>query len=379
MTVMLRPQVLTFALLAATLPAVVHAQPPSRRATTVEAIRTYPGFFNAQLVTVIGRVTLSGEDLRLTTDAGSLRLVGREKPSEGDAELRGVIYDIGRMNSDDPRLLAIGAADVMRRVYGDQWPKPGEELVLSVTSAGPPLPAVSSRTPPIRRIALDPAHYEGTEVSLVGQFRGRNLFADLPDAPAGTRDDFVLRSGDASVWVTGLRPRGKDFNFNPARRVDAGQWVRVTGTVRQGRGLVWLEGRSIELADAPTEDLEEITAPPPPPPPLDVVFTAPTDGEVGVQADVIIRIQFSRDLAPATLPDHVRLSYLPGGPPGMEAQPGGPIAFTTNWTPVNRGLEIRPAGPLTPFRQVRVELTDGIRGPDGATLRPFTFTFSTAQ
>lgn len=353
------------------------AQPPSRRATTVEAIRAYPGFFNAQLVTVLGQVTLSGSDLTLTTDAASIRLVGRERPNEGTSELRGVVYDIGRMNADDPRLLTLDVADSIRRAYGDRWPKPGEEIVLQVTSAGPPPPSVNASAPPIRHIALDPPRYDGTKVSVAGQFRGRNLYADLPDAPSGSREDFVLRSGDASVWVTGLRARGKGFSFDGTRRVDTGRWVRVTGTVRQGRGLVWMEGASIELAEPPTEEIAEVVGPPLPPPPLDIVFTSPTDGEVDVQSDVSIRLQFSRDVDPASLKDRIRISYLPAESAERADQPSEPVTFTTNWTPVNRALQIRPTQPLERFRQLRLELLEGIRGPDGAVLKPFMLTFST--
>jgi Bacterial Ig-like domain len=355
----------------------VAAQPPMRRAATIEAVRTYAGFFHGQLVSLQGRVVTRALESTLTTDAASLRLVGRERLSEGASELRGVVYDIGRMNTDDPRLVTLELRDLIQREYGERWPKPGEEIVLQVTSAGP-LPAPqSSAAPPIRHIVLDPLKYEGTKIVVVGQFRGRNLYADVPDSPTSSRDDFVLRSGDAALWVTGVRPRGKGFSFDPRRRVDTGQWVRVSGVVRQGRGLVWLEGTSIEIADATSEEVEEVAGPPLPPPPLDVVFTSPSEGEVDVRPDAVIRLQFSRDVDLASLKDRIRISYSPAESVQRgEAQPP-PVTFGVNWTAPTRGLEIRPSQPLERFRQVRVELLDGIRGPDGAALRAFSLTFST--
>ena len=38
--------------------------------------------------------------------------------------------------------------------------------------------------PTIRAIALEPWKFEGQSVSVIGQFGGRNLFGDVPAAPA---------------------------------------------------------------------------------------------------------------------------------------------------------------------------------------------------
>ncbi|MCA1584399.1 MAG: Ig-like domain-containing protein [Acidobacteria bacterium] len=281
------------------------------------------------------------------------------------------------MNSDDPRIVTLELREVIEREYGQRWPKPGEEIVLNVTSAGPLPAAQNSTAPPIRHVALDPGKFEGSRITVVGQFRGRNLYADLPDAPTGARDDFVLRSGDAALWVTGVRPRGKGFSFDPTRRVDTGRWVRVAGTVRHGRGLVWIEGTSIELAEAPTEDVAELVGPPLPPPPLDVVFTSPSDGEGDVPLDSPIRVQFSRDLDVASLTDRLRITASPIDAAQPGATPPTAVAFGVSWTPVTRALEIRPTQPFEPFQRVRVEFLEGVRGPDGAQLRPFSLSFAT--
>ena len=61
---------------------------------------------------------------------------------------------------------------------------------------------------------------------MIGQFAGRNLLGDLPDAPAQSQWDFVLRSADAAIWVTGgakrmLGEKGYDdaFGARPLARV----------------------------------------------------------------------------------------------------------------------------------------------------------------
>lgn len=361
------------------------AQPPVRRATTVEAVRTYPGYFNGQTVAVIGTVVRHGTDLTVTTDSGSLRLVGRQLPDEGLAELRGVVYDIGRMNTDDPRLVQLDLRDAITRTYAERWPRPGEELVLNVTRAERPAPPASATAPSIRAVALSPQQYVDQRLTLVGQFRGRNLFGDLPEAPTSERTDFVVRSADAAVWVTGVRPRGKGFVFDTTQRVDTGRWVRVAGTMRHRRGLVWMEGTTIELADAPTDETVEAPTPPPPPPPLQMIFSSPSEGEVDVRLDATVRMQFSRDVDPSSLRDRIRVSYAAALSPAATgdraeaAPPAAPVAVTFTYTPATRGLEIRPAEPLQSFRQVIVELLDGVHGPDGAALGPFKLTFNTAS
>lgn len=354
------------------------AQPPVRRATTVEAVRTYPGFFNGQTVAVIGTVIRHGTDLTLTTDTGSLRLAGRELPDEGLAEVRGVVYDIGRMNNDDPRLVSLDIRELITRAYGERWPRPGEELVLHVSRSDAPAAPASATAPSIRAVALAPLQYVDQRITLVGQFRGRNLYGDLPEAPTSERFDFVIRAADAAVWVTNVRPRGKGFTFDTTRRVDTGRWVRVTGAMRQARGLVWMEGATIDLADAPGDEPPEAATPPPPPAPLQVLFSAPSAGEPDVRPDAIIRMQFSRDVDPASLKDRIRLSYVGPAANDPTAAPPGPVALTFSYTPATRGLDIRPAAPLLPLRQVVLELLDGIHGPDGALLGPVTLAFTTA-
>ena len=370
----MRPTI-TFALLA--LSVVAAGQPSPRRATTITALRSYPGFYHQQVVLVVGEIKGQVERATIGTDEGAITLVARELPREGRVEARGQFLDIGRMSQDDPRLIPFNLLDRIRREYQDRWPRPGEELLLVLSSTVPPPPATGVTAPPLRAVAMEPARFENQKVTIVGQIRGRNLFGDLPEAPAQNRYQFVLRSSDAALWVMGVEPKGKGFDFDPGRRIDSGRWVKVAGTVNTAKGLTWLEGTTIELAPEPQETTTEVEIDLPPPPPVEVLFTAPTEGEADVELTERIRIQVSRDLDPETLTDRIRLTYssTDSGEPG-EAQPS-PVAFTTNYAPENRALEIRPTEPFERLQVVTLEMLPGVKGTDGGDLLPFKLTFTT--
>ena len=359
-----------------TLCATIVAQPAVRRATTIAALKHYPSFYNQQTVMIVGEVRGQGERRSIGSDEASVRLIARDYP-EGRVEARGQFLDIGRISQDDPRLIPFNLLDLVRAAYPDRWPRPGEELMLIVSSTAPPPSATDIATPPLRTLAIEPEKFAGHTVTIQGQFRGRNLFGDLPEAPINNKWQFVLRSADAAVWVMGLQPKGKTFNFDPNKRIDTGRWVKVAGTVRTAKGLTWLEATSIELAQAPAETATEVEIPAPPPPPVDVLFAAPSESEADVRLDVRIRLQLSRDLDPATLKDRIRITYSSSESRDRgEAQPPA-VAFATNYTKENRALEIRPTQPWERFRTVKVEFLEGIKGTDGGAMTPFTLTFTT--
>lgn len=356
--------------------ATIVAQPAVRRATTIAALKNYPSFYNQQTVMVVGGVRGEGERRSIGSDEASVRLIARDYP-EGRVEARGQFLDIGRISQDDPRLIPFNLLDLIRTAYPDRWPRPGEELMLIVSSTAPPPAATDIATPPLRTLAMEPEKFAGRPVTIQGQFRGRNLFGDLPEAPLNNKWQFVLRSADAAVWVMGLQPKGKTFNFDPNKRIDSGRWVKVAGTVRTAKGLTWLEATSIELAQAPAETATEVEIDAPPPPPVEVLFAAPSEGEADVRLDVRIRLQVSRDLDPASLKDRIRITYSSSESRDRgEAQPPT-VAFATNYTKENRALEIRPTQPWERFRTVKVEFLEGIKGTDGGAMAPLTLTFTT--
>jgi hypothetical protein len=341
------------------------AQSGARRLTTVAALNQYSGYYHLQNVVLHGEFVEAGSQVVLRGGDRSIPVIMNDvRAPQGVVEVRGQLFDIGRFGPDDPRVRTYPNAPPP-----DRWPRPGEELVLNVTGVAE---TDAAPQPSLRSIALQPWRFDGQKVTIVGQFRGRNLFADLPSAPGKSRWDFVLRTADAALWVIDLRPRGRGFDLSVDARVDTGRWLEVSGVVSEDRGLVTIAGATVATTDAP--DLppagEEAQAPPPPVEPGEVIFSTPTEGESNVPGNVSVRLQFSRGIDPASLPDRVRVSYT-GSAAGEQ-----PPAFTATYDAGSRAVELRFAAPFQPFRNVRIEVVEGLRTFDGAPVQPWALTFT---
>lgn len=358
----------------------VSAQTQPRRTTNVAALVAYPGYFHFRPVTIVGSLSRGDDrELKLADAPPSLRIVHRGTVPEGASEIRGEFWDLGRMNADDPRL----AAYDVRATFGINpdagWPRAGQVTAVIATAVSPAPPSTASS---IRNMVLAPSRYLDRKVTVTGQFAGRNLLGDLPDAPGRSQYDFVLRSADAAIWVVNLRPRGRDFELSLNTRVDTGRWIEITGTLQQARGLQWLDavGSRVTLVSAPTEAaqaLAEVTGPAPAARPPEVTFSAPTEDESDVPQTGPVRIQFSRDLVPATLKGRVVVRYLTEEARNL-GEPDTPVAkFTVQYLPANRVLEIRFTEPLLRYRTIKVDLLEGILGIDKQPLTPWTLSFLT--
>jgi Bacterial Ig-like domain len=352
------------------------AQTATRRSTSLASLVAYPGFYHGRPILIVGTVTTTESGTRVSDDNGSIRLLTKGSAPDGLDEVRGEFWDIGRMKPDEPQLANFDLKRTFNIDATSSWPRPGEVTVIvatSVTQAQLPV------TPSIRAITLHPSRYVDQKVTVTGQFGARNLFGDLPDSPGKSRYDFVLRSADAAIWVSGAQPKGKGFNFSLDSRIDSGRWLEITGTVRTGRGLEWLEVNSdgIQLGKAPTEspavDAEPIRVSAAPPP--EVVFSTPTQDETDVSMGTSVRIQFSRDIDQASLRGNIRVQYLEAQT-AERGEPTTPTAeFTLQYTPPSRVLELKFTKPLERFRTVHVELGDGILGTDKQPLKPWVLSF----
>ncbi len=365
--------VLAAALLAAS---VISGQTLARRAATIQGIQTYPAFYNGQPVLL--RAELQQEGDRATLVAGDHRLPALLKTGVSGSGLllvRGEVWDLGRMQADDVRLSGRDLRQFLGAEGAARWPKPGEVVIVNVTAAEP---AESLVAPSVRNLALAPERYADQRVTVKGQFRGRNLYGDLPQAPAdgNGRRDFVMRSADAAIWVTGKQPKGSGFHFDVTSRLDTQRWIEVSGVVKWERGLVSIVAEQLaETSPQAEARSEQVTIAREVVPP-EVLFSAPTADETDVAQDTKVRIQFSRDLDPATIKGRVEVSYSRTQSRERGEPEPPPVIARVGYNPGARVMEITFDPPLERFRLVEVQLKDGIVGTDGAALKPWTLTFT---
>ena len=157
---------------------------------------------------VRGEFATEGTRMFLRADEHEIRVLlddGVNAP-KGVVDARGLFLDVGRLEAGDPR-----AGSFAEGRDADKWPRPGEELILRISATSETQPASGAS---VRSIAIEPWRYDGQTVTVTGNFRGRNLFGDLPGAPGKSKYDFVLRGTEGAALGhrrpaarTGIRPR----------------------------------------------------------------------------------------------------------------------------------------------------------------------------
>ncbi|HEY0876704.1 MAG TPA: Ig-like domain-containing protein [Vicinamibacterales bacterium] len=353
--------------------AAASAQPPTRLATTAEALIASAGFFQGRTVVVQQKLITEGEFTRLAEASKPIYVFFREQPSDDEGEVRGEFWDLGRIDAADSRFAGYDLTHLVERVNRGQWPVRDQIYIIVRASLAPSSPP---RAPTVRAIALAPQNFVDREVRVVGRFRGRNLYGELPYALGKDKWDFVIQSADGAVWVTGVRPRGKGFDLDPTKRVDTGRWVEVRGVVRQQGLTPYIDAEEIALGSEPDDAPVEVKLPPPPPqPPPEVIFSAPIQDDHDVDRTAPVRIQFSRDVDPRSLQSHVTVSYAGGEGTALPPLPEFKVAYND----AAHAIVITFAEPLERFMQVKVELGEGILALDGQALKPFTLTFTTGR
>ena len=344
----------------------------TRIATTADVLVSAAGFFHGRAVVLLQQAVTENDITRLANAPKPIYVLWRDRPGGDRGEIRGEFWDLGRMEPGDSRFAGHDLGRLIDTVNRGQWPGRDQIFVLLGASLTPTEPP---RAPSLRAIALDPDAYVDREVKVIGRFRGRNLYGELPLALGKSKWDFVLQSADGSLWVTGVRPRGKGFDLDPSRRADTAHWLEVTGVVKREGLMPYIEARVVSQAPPPAPAAVEVEGPPRPDmPPPEVIFSAPIANDTEVETTAPVRIQFSRDMDPKSIRDRVRVAYVGGVGSSLP-----PPAFTVVYNDAARAIEIKFQAPLAAFQSVKVELLEGLAAIDGQPLKPWTLTFSTGR
>ncbi|HSD25841.1 MAG TPA: Ig-like domain-containing protein [Vicinamibacteria bacterium] len=223
----------------------------------------------------------------------------------------------------------------------------------------------------LEALVTKPQRHDGKMVTVEGQFRGGNLFGDLPSASRKRSSDWVLKEDVFAVWVSGKKAKGEGWTLDPDLKRDTGKWLRVTGRVRADGPVVTIQATEVVLsrppaADAPGPAQAQAPLPPPPKPkkaPV-VVFSLPLDGERDVPPDGVFQVQFSKDMDEQSFEDRVVFRYAGRPQPGDNPLDAKRISYDLG----HRTLQVDPGDLLRPGRVVELLLLPGILDLDGLPL-----------
>jgi hypothetical protein len=93
-------------------------------------------------------------------------------------------------------------------------------------------------------------------VTVIGRFRGANLFGDLPETTRREASDWVIADDGAALWVTGKAPRGRGWNLALDSKDESRWWIEVTGRLEVRGGVAYLRARELTLRRSPPSTSE---------------------------------------------------------------------------------------------------------------------------
>lgn len=121
----------------------------------------------------------------------------------------------------------------------------------AVVEPKPPVAGPGGDVTPIGSILEDADRFRRRTVKVVGQFRGRNLFGDVPAAEVPA-EGWLIKDSGALLWIVGHDPKGKGFALDPLSETDGKWWVQVAGTPETRNGLVVFRAKEVlPLSRAP--------------------------------------------------------------------------------------------------------------------------------
>jgi hypothetical protein len=88
-------------------------------------------------------------------------------------------------------------------------------------------------------------------VRVRGQFRGRNLFGDLPEETRRGSSDWVIADQGVAAWVTGRAPKGSGWSLDLDSKSESSRWLEIEGEPVARDGVVYLKAKVVSLVNGP--------------------------------------------------------------------------------------------------------------------------------
>jgi hypothetical protein len=228
---------------------------------------------------------------------------------------------------------------------------------------------IQSENVTLEQLVTRPGSADRKTVKIVGKFRGKNLFGDLPAKSEQNSSDWVIKDDVFAVWITGKKPKGQGWDLDSSLKRDTGHWIEVVGKPETRNGVTYIHALQVELTSAPRPVADAAPPPPPkprPPKPPVVVFALPLDGEADLPPDSRFVVQFSKDMDEATFQGRVVLRYAGPVRPGDRPLDGVRLHYDGG----RRALLVDPGDVLRAGRQIELLLLPGITDIEGLTLVP---------
>ena len=331
---------------------------------SLDSLSFNPESYNNKAVRVKGRISIlgiSGESFELSDAGARVTIVPIRRGMNEDqlTNLGGQMVEIvGLFTSSAGQSGGAGTVQgSMGTIQFWRWAGPPEKLAKNVKAAIVSLEQLVGRA----------GKMDGQLVRVVGKFRGRNLFADLPARSMRTSEDWVIKDSLFAVWVTNKKPKGNGFELDPSIRRDSNRWIEVIGRPVTKNGVVIIDAAEVTLTQPPTPKADAAPAPPPPDrpkiPPV-IVFSLPLDGESDFDFSGRIMVQFNNDMDEDSFKGRVGLRYegraFPGDP-GFES-------MRVSYNPGSKALIVDPGAPILRGRVLDLVLLTGIIDIDGQPL-----------
>jgi hypothetical protein len=122
--------------------------------------------------------------------------------------------------------------------------------IVELTDPGGPRPAGKDLT--LESLVFKPGQHDNQMVRVIGQFRGRNLYGDLPAKSERGPLDWVISEGPYAVWVIGKKPKGSGWSLDVMLKSDSGKWIEVRGKPETVDGVTYLKAHDVRLTRGPT-------------------------------------------------------------------------------------------------------------------------------
>lgn len=324
------------------------------------AIRTKGTLEMSSSPGTMGRVYML-RDMGATVYITPVRELGGVLDSEGMKMLGQEVDVTGLFQASSGSTAAVGGLQPAGVIQFWKLQGPPEKPTKSVLDAAKLLT--------LEALVGDPGRQEGRTIRVVGKFRGRNLYGDLPVRSQRESSDWVIKDDVYACWVTGRKPKGDGFDLDAGLKRDTNKWLEVVGRVATRGSIVYIQAMHVAVTKEPRQ-AADVKAPPPPPEkpkvPAVVVFALPLDGEEEVARSTRFVIQFSKDMDEPSFKGRVVVRYF--GP----VRPGDRVfdAVKLSYDQGRRALEIDPGDNLNAGRIVELLLLPGIVDVDGLELEP---------